>query len=75
MVAWYHQLVQNYLTLMTAATGWAVGFNLGTVYELDENNRFGLAHTATARRFTAEDDNGQEITLPLPDMAEFSGLP
>ncbi len=26
------------------ADGWAVGFNVGTVYELDENNRFGLAY-------------------------------
>ncbi|WP_039543479.1 outer membrane protein transport protein, partial [Vibrio vulnificus] len=25
------------------ADGWAVGFNVGTVYELDENNRFGLS--------------------------------
>ncbi len=26
------------------ADGWAVGFNLGTVFELNENNRFGLAY-------------------------------
>ncbi len=55
------------------ATGWAVGFNVGTVYELDENNRFGLSYRYSPE-FTAEDDNGQEITLPLPDMAEFSGF-
>ncbi|MEZ9958370.1 long-chain fatty acid transporter [Vibrio cyclitrophicus ZF170] len=55
------------------ATGWAVGFNLGTVYELDENNRFGFSYRYSPE-FTAEDDNGQEITLPLPDMAEFSGF-
>ncbi len=55
------------------ATGWAVGFNLGTVYELDENNRFGFAYRYSPE-FTAEDDDGQEITLPLPDMAEFSGF-
>ncbi|CDT84754.1 outer membrane protein transport protein [Vibrio splendidus] len=55
------------------ATGWAVGFNVGTVYELDENNRFGFSYRYSPE-FTAEDDNGQEITLPLPDMAEFSGF-
>ncbi|CAH6825922.1 outer membrane protein transport protein [Vibrio campbellii] len=54
------------------ATGWAVGFNIGTVYELDENNRFGLSYRYSPE-FTAEDDDGQEITLPLPDIAEFSG--
>ncbi|MEZ8689581.1 outer membrane protein transport protein [Vibrio splendidus] len=56
-----------------SATGWAVGFNLGTVYELDENNRFGLAYHYSPE-FTAEDDKGQEITLPLPDLLEFSGF-
>ncbi len=56
------------------ADGWAVGFNVGTVYELDENNRFGLAYRYSPE-FTAKDDKGQEITLPLPDMAEFFWLP
>ncbi|MBE8558717.1 MULTISPECIES: outer membrane protein transport protein [Vibrio] len=55
------------------ADGWAVGFNLGTVYELDENNRFGLAYRYSPE-LTAKDDKGQEITLPLPDMVEFSGF-
>ncbi|MEZ9591337.1 outer membrane protein transport protein [Vibrio breoganii] len=54
------------------ADGWGVGFNLGTVYELNENNRFGLSYRYSPE-ITAEDDHGQEITLPLPDMAEFSG--
>ena len=54
------------------ATGWAVGFNVGTVYELDENNRFGLSYRYSPE-ITAKDDKGQEITLPLPDIAEFSG--
>lgn len=54
------------------ADGWAVGFNLGTVYELDENNRFGLSYRYSPE-MEAEDDKGQKITLPLPDMAEFSG--
>ncbi|ENJ2049456.1 outer membrane protein transport protein [Vibrio parahaemolyticus] len=54
------------------ADGWAVGFNVGTVYELDENNRFGLSYRYSPE-FEAKDDKGQKITLPLPDMAEFSG--
>ncbi|MGR5390858.1 outer membrane protein transport protein [Vibrio crassostreae] len=54
------------------ADGWAVGFNVGTVYELDENNRFGLSYRYSPE-ITAKDDKGQEITLPLPDIAEFSG--
>ncbi|HDM8135225.1 TPA: outer membrane protein transport protein [Vibrio harveyi] len=54
------------------ADGWAVGFNVGTVYELDENNRFGLSYRYSPE-FEAKDGKGQKITLPLPDMAEFSG--
>ncbi|MGY3570305.1 outer membrane protein transport protein [Vibrio paucivorans] len=54
------------------ADGWGVGFNIGTVYELDENNRFGLSYRYSPE-ITAKDSQGQEITLPLPDMAEFSG--
>ncbi|MGD8111216.1 outer membrane protein transport protein [Vibrio sp. TRT 17S01] len=55
------------------ADGWAFGFNIGTVYELDENNRFGLSYRYSPE-FEAKDDYGQKITLPLPDMAEFSGF-
>ncbi|MCA2018054.1 outer membrane protein transport protein [Vibrio tritonius] len=54
------------------ADGWAVGYNVGTVYEVNENNRFGLAYHHSPE-FKAKDDYGQEITLPLPDIAEFSG--
>ncbi|ANS85995.1 outer membrane protein transport protein [Vibrio scophthalmi] len=54
------------------ADGLAVGFNLGTVFELDENNRFGFAYHYSPE-FEAKDDHGQKITLPLPDIAEFSG--
>ncbi|HDM8045423.1 TPA: outer membrane protein transport protein [Vibrio campbellii] len=54
------------------ADGFAVGFNVGTVFELDENNRFGLSYRYSPE-FEAEDDKGQKIVLPLPDMAEFSG--
>lgn len=55
------------------ADGWALGFNLGTVFELDENNRFGAAYRYSPE-FEAEDDKGQKITLPLPDIFEFSGF-
>ncbi|WP_162046799.1 outer membrane protein transport protein [Vibrio taketomensis] len=54
------------------ADGFAFGFNVGTVFELDENNRFGLSYRYSPE-FEAKDDRGQKITLPLPDMAEFSG--
>lgn len=62
-----------YLLNVDKADGWAVGFNLGSVYELDENNRFGLAYRYSPK-FEAEDDYGQKVTLPLPDMVEFSGF-
>ncbi|GAB2665219.1 outer membrane protein transport protein [Vibrio panuliri] len=54
------------------ADGFALGFNIGTVFELDENNRFGLAYHYSPE-FEAEDDKGQKIVLPLPDLLEFSG--
>ncbi|MEZ9709842.1 outer membrane protein transport protein [Vibrio breoganii] len=54
------------------ADGWGVGFNVGTVYELNENNRFGLSYRYSPE-IEAKDDYGQKLTLPLPDMAEFSG--
>ncbi|WP_260258907.1 outer membrane protein transport protein [Vibrio intestinalis] len=63
----------SYLLNVDAADGWAVGFNVGTVFELDENNRFGFSYRYSPE-FEAEDDAGQKITLPLPDMAEFSGF-
>ncbi|TKF22622.1 transporter [Vibrio genomosp. F6] len=61
------------------ADGWAVGFNLGSVYELDENNRFGLAYHY-APRLEAEGDinylgqTSDTLYIPLPDIAEFSGF-
>ncbi len=53
------------------ATGWGVGFNIGTVYELDEDNRFGLSYRYSPE-ITAKDGD-QKILLPLPDSVEFSG--
>ncbi|WP_281544061.1 outer membrane protein transport protein [Grimontia sp. SpTr1] len=63
----------NDLLNVDGADGFAVGFNVGTVYELDENNRFGFAYRYSPE-FEAKDDKGQKITLPLPDIAEFSGF-
>lgn len=55
------------------ATGWGFGFNLGTVYELNEENRLGLAFRYSPE-IEAKDDKGQKIILPLPNMIEFSGF-
>ncbi|PSU28516.1 outer membrane protein transport protein [Photobacterium lutimaris] len=64
------------------ADGVGFGFNLGTVYELNENHRFGLSY-----RYSPElevdgdmfylpaggDISNQDLNIALPDMAEFSG--
>lgn len=59
--------------------GFALGFNLGTVFELDDNNRFGLSYHYSPELeakgditygTTAKDDT---LYIGLPDMAEFSG--
>lgn len=67
------------------ADGWALGFNLGTVYELNENNRFGLAYHYSPK-LEAKGDisyagyagaNGaieDTLYMPLPDILEFSGF-
>jgi len=62
------------------AAGFGLGFNLGTVFELNENNRFGLSYhyspeieaegDITYNGTTVKDDT---LYLPLPDMIEFSG--
>ncbi|MEX0337154.1 outer membrane protein transport protein [Vibrio tubiashii] len=61
------------------ADGWALGFNLGTVYELDENNRFGLSYHYSPEKevggtvsYNANSNIG-DLKIPLPDMFEFSG--
>ncbi len=64
------------------ADGWALGFNLGSVYELDENNRFGLAYHYSPKLEAEGDVNyagsglgeiDDTIYMPLPDIIEFSG--
>ncbi|KOO05233.1 outer membrane protein transport protein [Vibrio nereis] len=66
------------------ADGWALGFNLGTVYELNENNRFGLAYHYSPKLEAKGDINyagylasnsaiEDTLYMPLPDILEFSG--
>ena len=64
------------------ADGVAFGWNIGTVYELNENNRFGLSYRyspvleADGDMYDLRaggDISNQKLKMPLPDMAEFSG--
>lgn len=61
------------LVNVDGADVWAIGFNFGTVFELDENNRFGAAYHYSPE-MEAKDDKGQKINLPLSDLFEFSGF-
>ncbi len=66
-------------------TGFGFGFNLGAVYELDENNRFGLSYHYSPDVEASGDvekvnsttglyeTNIGDIIIPLPSRAEFSG--
>ncbi|MGB2079377.1 MAG: OmpP1/FadL family transporter, partial [Vibrio sp.] len=62
------------------ADGWAVGANIGTVLELDDNNRFGLSYRFSPK-LEADGDisvggakpEADTLKLPLPDIVEFSG--
>ena len=72
--------VKSQESLDADAEGFALGFNLGTVFELNENNRFGLSYHYSPELEakgdisyggkTVKDDT---LYMPLPDMAEFSG--
>ncbi|MGF1832830.1 outer membrane protein transport protein [Photobacterium sanguinicancri] len=62
------------------ADGYALGWNIGSVYELNEDNRFGLSYRFSPD-LEAEGDISmggnkvdQKLIMPLPDMAEFSGF-
>lgn len=62
------------------ADGFGVGFNLGTVLELDENNRFGLSYRYSPEieadgnvEYSGDKDSNGTLYMPLPNMAEFSG--
>ncbi|MCW8331920.1 OmpP1/FadL family transporter [Photobacterium sp. SDRW27] len=68
------------------ADGVGFGWNIGTVYELNEDNRFGLSYRYSpeievegdmfyASSKTGNPDiSGDKLKMPLPDMAEFSGF-
>lgn len=74
----------NTTALDIEADGIGLGWNLGTVYELDERNRFGFSYHYSPE-IEAEGDmymnnmaggnaiDGQKLLMPLPSMAEFSG--
>ncbi|WP_394150554.1 outer membrane protein transport protein [Vibrio maritimus] len=65
------------------ADGVGIGFNLGTVFEYNENNRFGFAYHYSPEIEASGDMlyapagvnliDGQKLKLALPSMAEFSG--
>lgn len=66
------------------ADGWGLGFNLGTVYEMNENNRFGLAYHYSPELEADGDVNyagytgasgsiSDTLLMPLPDILELSG--
>ncbi|MGF1744513.1 outer membrane protein transport protein [Vibrio minamisatsumaniensis] len=62
------------------ADGWALGFNVGTVFELDKNNRFGLAYHYSPEleakgdiSYTGKEYKNDTLLMPLPDLLEFSG--
>jgi len=66
------------------ADGWALGYNLGSVFELNDNNRFGLDYHYNPDLKTKGDINyagysstsdhiSDTLVIPLPDIAEFSG--
>ncbi|KUI99885.1 outer membrane protein transport protein [Vibrio sp. MEBiC08052] len=66
------------------ADGWAVGYNLGAVYEYNENNRFGVDYhyspdlkadgdVESVKYSQASGSISDTVVMPLPDFAEFSG--
>ncbi|WP_047048076.1 outer membrane protein transport protein [Vibrio mexicanus] len=71
------QTTQNLMDV--DASGWGVGFNLGAVYELNENNRFGLSYhyspeiEASGTVSYQGNANIGDLKMPLPSRAEFSG--
>ncbi len=62
------------------ASGFALGFNIGTVFELNTNNRFGFSYHYSPEleakgdiEFKGSIAKDDTLFMPLPDMAEFSG--
>ncbi|EAS64800.1 outer membrane protein transport protein [Photobacterium angustum] len=69
-------------------TSWGWGWNIGALYELDQNNRFGLSYRSQVNLnfdgdftdylgpITGKPNNTvtANLALPLPAIAEFSGF-
>ncbi|GAA3930167.1 OmpP1/FadL family transporter [Litoribacillus peritrichatus] len=60
------------------ADGEALGFNVGMAYEFDANNRIGLSYRFSPDLeadgdVTMGGESADSISIPLPDMIEFSG--
>ncbi|SBS24577.1 Long-chain fatty acid transport protein precursor [Marinomonas aquimarina] len=64
------------------ADGWGFGYNLGLLFELDQQHRFGLDYhfspdidaDGEVYRFGATATKQSDtVIMPLPDIAEFSG--
>ncbi|MGL4476189.1 MAG: OmpP1/FadL family transporter [Shewanella sp.] len=74
-------LVGSKAALDVEASGVGLGWHVGTVYEVNSNNRFGLSYRFSPT-IEAEGDftyqgkpaNDDTLHLPLPSMAEFSGF-
>ena len=57
------------------ATGTALGWNAGIVYEINDDHRFGLSYRSSPTVDAEGDETTDSISLPLPDIAEFFRLP
>ncbi|OBU18743.1 aromatic hydrocarbon degradation protein [Photobacterium aquimaris] len=71
----------NAQALNIDADGIALGYNLGAIYEYNQNNRFGLSYryspTLKAKgdiHFMGKNLSHEKLIMPLPDMVEFSGF-
>lgn len=76
-----HNIAPNMVNIDAEGTGW--GWNAGAVYELNKDHRFGLSYRHSPDIDTDGDTMlmgmgstplGGELTIRLPDMAEFSGF-
>lgn len=61
------------------ADGWALGGIAGVVYEMNENNRFGLSYRLSPTLTAKGDVNYayseyNEIDIPIADIAQFAGF-
>ncbi|OOF09841.1 long-chain fatty acid transporter [Salinivibrio sp. MA427] len=75
-------------TAKLTGDGWGFGWNIGTLWELDENNRFGLTYRSQtdvtldgkftdgtgAKTGTPGSTVDGELELNLPEIIEFSGF-